>query len=330
MAQWYFDDDADLNAIADDTIAIIGFGNQGRSQALNLRDNGLNVIVGSRSDESAKQAQSDGFEVLPLNEAVARASIIFLLVPDEIMPALYDEAVAPGLADGALLVFASGYNIYFKHIVPPAGVDVALIAPRMIGQGVRDHFLNGESFPSLIAVGQDATGRALARTLALSKGIGSTKMGVLVSSFEEETVVDLFAEQVGGLYAIRRYFEALVAAGCSPESVLLELYASGEGIATATAYRDLGLWAQLPLHSRTSQYGQEVTGRISANAEKSEQERLSGIIENIRNGTFAKAWSAEQDAGCPTFDRVRAENLDHPMVQAERALYRLLGRTSEG
>lgn len=326
MAQWYFDDDADLGVIADETIAIIGFGNQGRSQALNMRDNGLRVIVGSRNDASAEQAAADGFEVLSPEDAVAAATLVFLLVPDEVMPQVYADRVAPALGDGAMLIFASGYNVHFRHVVPPAPVDVALIAPRMIGQGVRDHFLNGEGYPSLIAVGQDATGRALERTLALAKGIGSTKMGVVVSSFEEETIIDLFAEQVGGLYAIRRFFDALVGAGCGPEAVLLELYASGEGIATATAYRDLGLWAQLPLHSRTSQYGQEVTSKMPADVEAKDMERLSGIIENIRSGAFASAWRAEQEAGCPEFDRTRAENLAHPMIAAERDLYRILGR----
>lgn len=329
MAQWYFDKDADLADIADETIAIIGYGNQGRAQALNLRDSGAQVLIGSRNDESATQAREDGFEVLPLREAVAKARILFLLVPDEVMPAIFAEHVEPALQDGDMLVFASGYNIYFKHIVPAEALDVALIAPRMIGQGVRDHFLNGESFPSLVAVGQDATGRALKRTLALCKGIGSTKMGVFMSSFEEETVVDLFAEQVGGLYAIRRFFDALVGAGCSPEAVLLELYASGEGIATATAYRDMGLWAQLPLHSRTSQYGQEVTARLSPDVQKAEMERLAGIISGIKNGTFAAAWRAEQAAGCPEFDAVRRENLEHPMVQEERKLYRRLGRIDD-
>lgn len=329
MAEWYFDKDADLSVIVDKTIAVIGFGNQGRSQALNMRDSGLTVIVGSRNDESAATAKDDGFEVFEPEEAVRRAQIIFLLVPDEVMPAIYKSTVEPGLDDGDLLIFASGYNIYFRHIEPPGSVDVGMIAPRMIGQGVRDHFLNGESFPSLIAVNQDASGQGLAKTLALCKGIGSTKMGVFMSSFEEETIVDLFAEQVGGLYAIRRFFEALTAAGCSPEAVLLELYASGEGIATATAYRDKGLWAQLPLHSRTSQYGQEVTSKLPAQAEQAELNRLGGIIENIRNGTFAEAWRTEQDTGCREFDRTRAENLAHKMVSEERKLYKLLGRIPE-
>jgi ketol-acid reductoisomerase len=201
-----------------------------------------------------------------------------------------------------------------------------MVAPRMIGSGVRETFLSGVGFPSLIAVEQAATDHALDRTLALCKGIGSTKMGVIVSSFMEEATVDLFAEQVGYLYAVRRYCEVLVEAGCSPEVAMLEFYASGEGVVTAEAYRDIGLWDQITLHSRTSQYGQEVTAKLSDDAEAAERERLMGIIDHIQSGEFAAEWSTEQQAGFPEFDRVRAANMAHEMRAAERNLYRILGR----
>jgi ketol-acid reductoisomerase len=196
----------------------------------------------------------------------------------------------------------------------------------MIGKGVRDHYLNGEGFPSLVAVAQNATGEALERTLALAKGIGSTRMGAILSSFEEETVIDLFSEHLGGLYAIRRSFDVLIEAGYNPEAILLELYASGEGIAIAKATRDLGLWGQITLHSRTSQYGQEVTARLTPEAEEGAKERLRGIVEHIRSGTFAQEWQAEQEQGYASLDRIRAENLSHPMIQAEESLYRILKR----
>lgn len=327
MAQMYFDDDANLEVIQDKVICIIGYGNQGRSQALNMRDSGLQVIVGSQRDNSYKQANDDNFEVFSPAEAVEKSDIIFVLVPDEVMPSVYQEQIAPGIKSGDVLVFASGYNIAYSFIEPPHDVDVVMIAPRMIGQGVRDTFLSGESFPSLIAVEQDGSGEALARTLALSKGIGSTKMGVIMSSFMEETIVDLFAEQVGGLYAIRRYCEVLVEAGCSPEVAMLEFYASGEIIETSRAYRDIGLWDQLPLHSRTSQYGQEVTSRLSAEEEAEVRKGLHKKIQDIRDGTFAKDWMLEQQAGFPVFKRVRKENMNHPLRLAERALYKILGRT---
>ena len=195
---------------------------------------------------------------------------------------------------------------------------------------MRETFISGEGFPSLIAVHQDATGLALERTLALCRGIGSTRMGVIESSFLEEATVDLFAEQVGYLYAVRRYCEVLVEAGCSPEVAMLEFYASGEGIETARAYRDIGLWDQITLHSRTSQYGQEVTARMSPEDEEAEREKLRGIISHIQDGSFAREWDAEQRAGFPEFNRVRDLNMGHEMRAAERRLYRVLGRIPEG
>ncbi len=326
MAIMFIDKDADLSYLDGKVIGIFGYGNQGRSQALNLRDSGLQVIVGSRRDPSYDQAVHDGFTTLAIADAAERADILLLLIPDEIMPQVYQEDIAAQLQAGDMLVFASGYNITFGFLQPPDHVDVAMLAPRMIGHGVREMFLNGEGFPSLIAVEQDASGVALQRTLALSKGIGSTKMGVILSSFEEETTVDLFSEHISELYAIRRFFEVLVEAGCSPEVVLLELYASGERISTSRAYRDMGLWEQITTHSRTSQYGQEVIGKLSPQEEAQEKERLGSIIENIRNGSFARQWQQEQRSGSQTLKRVREENLDHPLVQAERDLYRKLGR----
>lgn len=326
MARMYFEDDSDLRHVAGQTVCIVGYGNQGRSQALNMRDSGLNVVVGSRRDESFEAARQDGFEVFPVGEAVARSDITFLLVPDEVMPQVFERDIAPNLEAGNMVVFASGYNIAFDLIEPPADVDVVMIAPRMIGAGVRDTYLSGEGFPSLIAVHQAATGTALERMLALCEGIGSTRMGVIESSFLEEATVDLFAEQVGYLYAVRRYCEVLVEAGCSPEVAMLEFYASGEGIETAKAYRDIGLWDQITLHSRTSQYGQEVTARLAPDQEEAERSRLRAIISRIRDGSFALEWAAEQGAGFPEFDRIRQMNMAHEMRAAERRLYEVLGR----
>ena len=322
----FFDDDADPAHIRGRVIAVVGFGNQGRAQALNLRDSGLEVIVGSRPDSSYEQAAADGFEVVPVAEAVSRADVIFFLVPDEVMPEVFERDIRAGLRAGDMLVFASGYNIAFNLITPPPETDVVLIAPRMIGAGVRETYLNGRGFPSLVAVHQAATDLAWERTLALCQGIGSTRMGVIESSFLEEATVDLFAEQVGYLYAVRRCCEVLVEAGCSPEAAMLEFYASGELVETSKAYRYLGLWDQITLHSRTSQYGQEVTARLPAEDEEAERERLRGIIARIQDGTFARNWSAEQAAGFPEFHRVRSGNMAHPMRAAERRLYRVLGR----
>ena len=228
MAKYYFDDDADLATIAGEAIAIIGYGNQGRSQALNLRDSGLTVIVGSPSDSSGSQAVDDGFTVYPIAKAVSQADILFLLVPDEVLPAVFSKNIAPHLKPDMLLNFAHGYNIHYKQIQPPSNVDVIMIGPRMIGRGVRETFLRGHGFPSLVAVHQDATGRAKARMLALAKGIGTTRMGAIESSFQEETEIDLFSEQSADIHIPRLMFEALTEAGFDPDVALLEIYASGE------------------------------------------------------------------------------------------------------
>ena len=329
MTKMYFNDYADLSYLGGKVIGIIGYGNQGRSEALNLRDSGLDVMVGSRRDPSYDQAVEDGFPIYALTEAAKRADLLFLLIPDEIMPEIYQEDVDAGLEEGDVLVFASGYNITFDFLKPPKFVDVVMVAPRMIGRGVREMYLNNEGFPSLISVEQDASGVALERTLVLSKGIGSTKMGAIMSSFAEETTTDLCTEHPGKLYSIRRYFDVLVEAGCRPEVVLLELYASGEGISTARSYRDLGLWEQITTHSRTSQYGQETIGQLSPDEEAVEKKRLRRIIENIRNGKFAKHWMEEQLNGYPVFNQIREENLIHPMVRAERKLYHILRRIKD-
>jgi ketol-acid reductoisomerase len=326
MAQVYRDDDADLSKLQGSTIAVLGYGNQGRSQALNLRDSGIDVIVGSRSDSSAEAAVADGFTVVGWAEAAERAQILFLLLPDEVQAAIYESDIAPNLQAGDALVFAHGYNIYYGFIAPPPEVDVLLLAPRMIGHGVRTTYLEGVGFPSLVAVGQDGSGEAMARVLALAKGIGSTRMGAILSSFEEETVVDLFAEHLAPLYAFRRHISALVEAGYDPWVAMLEFYASGEGVEIGKAYVERGLWAQLGDHSRTSQYGQEVTGRMGREQERAEMDRLGGMIDHIRTGAFARDWTLEQQAGSPQFRQVRALNLEHPLQDEERALYRMLGR----
>ena len=326
MARWFFDDDGDLGFLDGKTVGIFGYGNQGRSQALNMRDSGVTVVVGSRSDTSADQAREDGFEVLPLEEAAERADILFILVPDEVMPQIVAEYIEPGLKAGNALVFASGYNIHFKKIQPAADLDILMIAPRMIGRGVREKFVDGTGFPSLVAVHQDATGNAQNVLIALSKAIGSTRMGVIESSFEEETVVDLFAEHQGFLHAVRRAYEALTEAGCSPEAVMLELYASGELREAADYMAEQGLFEQLKLHSRTSQYGQLAYGRPTPEEEEADKDRLRTVIARIKDGRFAEKWTQVQADGSAELEAARQAMHDDPMMVEERALYRRLGR----
>lgn len=326
MAKWYFDEDGDLGNIKGKTVAIFGYGNQGRSQALNLRDSGVKVIVGSRNDGSAQNAIADGFETLPLAEAAERADILFLLVPDEVMPAVYEKEIAPGLKPGKVVNFASGYNVYFEKITVRPDVDVILIAPRMVGQGVRETVVAGKGFPSLVAVHQNATGSAWGTLIALAKAIGSTKMGVIESSFEEETVVDLFNEHFGFLHAVRQGLEVLVEKGVSYEAAILELYASGEMREIGQYFVDLGLFEQLRLHSRTSAYGQMVWARPSPQAEEASKAHLRAVIDRIKDGSFAQKWSEVQENGMAEFQAVDAELRAEPFWQEETKLYKRLRR----
>jgi len=297
MAKIYKDKDADLAVVKDKTIAYIGYGNQGRSQALNMRDSGLKVIVGNIKDRYWGQAKQDGFEVLEIAEATKRANVICVLVPDEIAPSIFKEKIEPNLEEKDVLCFASGYNIFYEYIVPPSFVDVVLLAPRMIGKMVRDLYVEGSGAMTLIGVAQDSSGKAAQIVLSLAKAIGATRTGVIESNFEEETKVDLFGEQISGgeLFMARLAFEVLVEAGCSPEVALLELYASGEGIAGQKAIVEEGLWNQLRLHSPTSQYGKQTIGPRLVN--ENTKRLLKSIMKDIEDGSFAREWTLEQKNG---------------------------------
>lgn len=326
MARSYFDADADLSHLAGRTVGIIGYGNQGRAQALNLRDSGVAVIIGNQRDSSFERAVADGFMAYEVAEAAAHADVLVLLIPDEVMPGLFRAAIEPHLRADVMIIFASGYNLYYGLLPLPSFVDVAMVAPRMIGTGVRETYVRGEGFPSLLSVEQDHSGHAFDVALAYAKGIGSTRAGVFQSSAEEETVCDLFNEHFGYVYELRRAYEVLTEAGYSPEAALLEFYVSGEEMELARAHAYMGLFHQLVLHSKTSQYGQLVTARLSPEIERAEKVRLRAIIDNIRSGRFAREWALEQQAGLPAFRRAEHEGLAHPMIAEEGSLFRRLGR----
>jgi ketol-acid reductoisomerase len=329
MAKFFAATDADPTVLSGKTIAVIGYGNQGRAQAINLRRAGHRVIVGNQEDDSWRQAREDGFEPLAMDAAAARADIVLLLLPDEIAPDVYRRMIEPHLGRGKTLDFASGYNITYKFIVPPREVDVILVAPRMIGQGVLDLPASGKGFPVLTGVKQDASGHALATTLAIAHGIGAfmPQGAVVESSFEEETMVDLFSEHTWAgamLFLLESAFKLLVEAGVSPEVALIELYASGELGEIGRAMASMGMWNQLKLHSHTSQFGQLTHGAqfIGADAEA----LMRKAIAEIRDGTFARRWAAEQAAGSPMFQRLLGEALESPVARAEVDLYAKLGR----
>ncbi|MEW5873139.1 MAG: ketol-acid reductoisomerase [Chloroflexota bacterium] len=326
----YRDQDADLSLLAGKTIAVIGYGNQGRAQALNLRDSGLAVLVGNRADSYSEQARQDGFAVFSLTEAARQGEVILLLIPDEILPAVFAQEIAPALEAGDTLVFASGYNIAFGYLQPPEDVDVVLVAPRMIGAGVRDLYQAGRGFPAFIGVAQDHSGQAQERALALAKGIGATKMGAVEVSFAQEAELDLFTEQCFGPafgQVLMSAVNLLLDEGYPPEAVLLELYMSGEFSYTLAKIAELGMIEQTRLHSRTSQYGSISRGLRFMLPEL--RQRMAQGLEEIRSGEFAREWSAEQAAGCPTLESLQETARALPLYQFENELRAALGDTPD-
>src|ERR1700741_2734255 len=301
MANLYYDKDADLALIQKKKVAIIGYGSQGHAHALNLRDSGVSVMVGlPEGSASRAKAEKDGLTVKSPAEAAAWADVIMILAPATRQQKLYKEAIEPHLTPGKTLMFAHGFNIRFGAIKPPKTVDVAMIAPKAPGHRVREVFTEGGGTPALIAVEQDATGHAKAQALAYAKGLGTTRAGVLETTFTEETETDLFGEQAvlcGGVSElIKAGFETLVNAGYQPE------VASFECLHELKLIVDLmyegGLEKMRWSVSETAEWGDYVTGpRIINDNTKAEMKKILG---EIQDGTFANAWIAEYNAGLPT------------------------------
>ncbi len=294
MVNVYHDKDGNLEDLNGKIIAIIGYGNQGRAQSLNLRDNGLNVIIGNKKDEYRKIAKKDGFDTYSISEIVLMSDILFILLPDEIMKDVYKKEIEPNLKEGKTLCFASGYNIAFNLIKPPSNINVIMIAPRMIGIGVRETFLLKKGFFSFICVHQDATGDAKKILLALSKGIGTLMKGGIEIDMKTEAILDLFSEQAWGPSMGRcllTYVDTLVDAGYPPEAVLVELYMSGEMSYTFQKMADIGLIKQVNFHSQTSQYGSMSRGIKFRKIPL--REKYDQILKELENGDFAREWEGK-------------------------------------
>jgi ketol-acid reductoisomerase len=326
----YYDKDADLSVLHGRKVAILGYGNQGRAQALNMRDSGVEVIVGNISDASFERARADGFPTMSVGEAAAAGDILCLLVPDEVQRSIYDQDIAPHLRPGQTLDFAHGYNIAYGHIKPRADLDVIMVAPRMIGVGVRSRFEAGTGAPVYAAVQQDATGHAWPTALAVAKAIGATRVGAFRTTFAEETFLDLFCEQAvwpAILRVLRESFEMLVDRGYQPEAVLMELYASGESGEIFKEMADVGMFRQMSFHSHTSQFGTLTRGpRVFPN---SFRQMLEMTIREVEDGAFAKEWEADERAGYPIFDRLKAAALAHPINEIEDRLHASLHGPSD-
>ncbi|MFC2125997.1 ketol-acid reductoisomerase [Bacteroidota bacterium] len=309
MAKIYYDRDADLTALQNRKIGIVGYGNQGRAQALNMKDSGItDILIGTARDATFDQALDDGFQVQDIPEMIAQVDIIFMLVPDEIMPQVYLDQVEPHLSGGNVLNFASGYNITFKHIVPPPNIDVIMVAPRMIGDGVRNLFLQDKGYPAFLAIEQDATGMAKQTALALAKAMGATKTGTIEVLFKDETMFDLLAEQAIFpiiFSVITEAFKFEVEKGHPAEASLVELYLSKEPAYIFEKMAEIGLYKQMPLHSHTSQYG--TLSRSKSLDKNFIRKTLEEAYENIESGAFAKEWKREQENGLPVFKQLRDE-----------------------
>jgi ketol-acid reductoisomerase len=318
MATCHFAPDIDETPLANRTIAVIGYGNQGRSQALNLRDSGYRVVIGNRNDDYRPRAIADEMDVLDIAAAASIADVVLLNVPDEAQPEVYSTALEPNLRRGGAICVSHGFNFHFGTIQPRADLDVIMVAPKMIGEFVRSHYVDGSGFASLVAVHADPSGQALGLALALAKAMGGATKGAWVSTFEEETVTDLFGEQAGGASALRSTlfaFETLVEAGYDPDIVALELYASGELADVMRAVSRDGMLNSLFLHSSASRYGQ--LSRAERMIPIEAKETLRTVLADIQSGAFATELSEVADGGYERVSDLLAHYASHPLFKSE-------------
>jgi ketol-acid reductoisomerase len=304
----YYDDDADLTLLDGKTVAIIGYGSQGHAHSLNLKDSGVNVVVGLREGSASEaKAREHGLEVLPVADAASRGDLVMILVPDELHREVYEGEVKDGIAEGNMLLFGHGFSIHYDEVQPPPGVDVALIAPKGPGHLVRRQYLEGSGVPGLIAVEQDASGNAQALALAYAKGIGCTRGGVIETSFKDETETDLFGEQAvlcgGASELVQAGFETLVEAGYDPQMAYFECLHELKLI--VDLMYEKGLAGMRYSISNTAEYGDYTRGKRVITDDT--RANMKQILAEIQSGDFAREWIAENRAGQENFKRMRAE-----------------------
>lgn len=321
MAKIYYDSDADLTSIQDKVIGVIGYGIQGRAQALNLRDSGLNVMVSEVKDSpNYEQAKADGFKPVEAKVVAKKADIIQILTQDHVQAALYRKSIRRYLKSGKSLVFSHGFNIHFKQIVPPEDVDVWMIAPKSPGALVRRQYEEGRGVPCLVAVYQDASGHALKDALAYAKGIGGTRAGVIETTFEEETETDLFGEQAvlcgGASELVKAGFETLVEAGYQPEIAYFECLHELKLI--VDLFYEVGIQGMRKRVSDTAEYGDYSRGkRIITDRTRKEMQK---ILKEVQSGKFAREWIRENKRGRPNFDAMRKEGEEHQIEKVGEQL----------
>lgn len=331
MATMYYDDDADLSIIQQRKVAVIGYGSQGHAHALSLRDSGVDVRVGlQEGSRSRAKAEAEGLRVVTPAEAAAEADLIMLLTPDHVQRHVYAEAIAPNLQDGDALFFGHGFNIRFDYIQPPAGVDVAMVAPKGPGHLVRREYVDGRGVPVLVAVENDATGKAWDLALAYAKAIGGLRAGGIRTTFTEETETDLFGEQAvlcGGVSRlVQQGFETLTEAGYQPEVAYFECLHELKLI--VDLMYEGGIAKQRWSVSDTAEYGDYTSGPKVV--DDSVKVRMGEVLAAIKDGSWAAGFIADQDAGAPEFKRLRAEGEQHPIEATGRELRTLMAWVRSG
>jgi len=325
MVSIYYDKDANLELLKDKKIAVIGFGSQGHAHALNLKDSGLDVLVGLRKgSRNWKKVEQQGLTVKTVSEASKEADIIMILVPDEVQPELYENEIKSNLTTGKMLMFAHGFNIHYFRIIPPKDVDVTMIAPKSPGHIVRREFVEGRGVPALVAVYQNYTGKAKELALAYAKGIGVTRAGVIETTFKEETETDLFGEQAvlcGGVTAlIKAGFETLVEAGYQPEIAYFECL--NELKLIVDLMYEGGMSYMRYSISNTAEYGDYISHEKIITKEV--RENMRQMLKDIQTGKFAKDWIMENLAGRPYFYTMRKKESEHLIEKVGKELRKMM------
>ncbi|MEJ8777047.1 ketol-acid reductoisomerase [Pseudogracilibacillus sp. ICA-222130] len=324
MSKVLYEKDINKEVLQGKTIAVIGYGSQGHAHALNLRDSGFDVVIGIRPGKSQQKAEEDGFTVKAVAEATKAADVVMVLLPDELQAAVYENEIKDNLKEGAALAFAHGFNVHYGQVVPPANVDVFLVAPKGPGHLVRRTFEEGAGVPALYGVYQDFTGKAREVALAYSVGVGGARAGVIETSFQEETETDLFGEQAvlcGGATAlIKSGFETLTEAGYQPEVAYFECLHELKLI--VDLLYEGGLENMRYSISDTAQWGDFVSGPRVINAET--KARMKEVLDDIQSGAFAKGWILENQANRPMFNAINNAENNHPIEKVGRELRDLM------
>ena len=326
MARVYYEKDANPSLLKGKAIGVIGYGSQGHAHSLNLRDNGCNVMVGLYAGSKSRlKAEAEGLKVAPVDQVARQADVLMMLTPDTVQARVYKESVEPYLDSSKTLMFAHGFNIHYKQIVPPTTVDVTMIAPKAPGHRMREIFTEGSGVPALVAVHQDASGKALQQALAYAHGVGSLRAGVVETTFAEETESDLFGEQTvlcGGVTSlIKAGFETLVEAGYQPEIAYFEVLHELKLIVDLIYEGGLGYMRYSV--SDTAEYGDYARGpRV---IDDHVRQNMKQVLKEIQDGSFAREWIAENDEGRPRFNRMRQQDADHPIEKVGQELRAMMG-----